>query len=116
MKNSVGANVSRPLVDATALFVADAGRLKNDGCFDNHSDRTSTSYCGDNHCINGVDFATAVKKGQKKQPIPIGSMAFGWQGRTNGKFCRFWITYNSQTDSVTVSRKHPDKTYPPDWE
>ena len=115
VKKSVGANASRPLVDATALFVANTSRINRDGCFDNHSDQTSTSYCGSDHCINGVDFAMASKK-DSKAAIPIDSMSFGWQGRTYGKFCRFWITYNSQTDAVTVSRKHPEKTYPPDWE
>ena len=115
VKKSVGAAASRPLIDASALFVVDAGKLKNDGCFDNHSDRQLTSYCGDQHCINGVDFSLAVAKGSKAS-IPLGSMAFGWQGKRYGKFCRFWITYNSQTDSVSVSRKHPKKRYPSDWE
>ena len=122
VKNSVGASASRPLVDASALFVADASRLKNggDGCFDNHGDRTSgsgksSSYCGDQRCINGVDFSLASKKDSKVR-IPIDRMAFGWQGRTNGKFCRYWITYNSQTDSVSVTRKHPGKSYPANWE
>ena len=115
VKKSVGADASRPLVDATALFVADAGKLRNDGCFDNHHDRQSSSYCGDQHCVNGVDFSRAVAKGSKAS-IPLNSMAFGWQGKRYGKFCRFWITYNSQTDSVSVSRKHPGKGYPADWE
>ena len=117
VKNSVGTSASRPLVDASALFVADSGRLKNggDGCFDVHGDRSSKAYCGDQRCINGVDFALASKKDSKVR-IPLDRMAFGWQGRANGKFCRYWITYNSQTDSVEVSRKHPDKDYPADWE
>ena len=115
VRKSVGSSASRPLVDATALFVANAGRVHGDGCFDVHSDRNSSSYCGDQRCINGVDFSLASKKGSKMY-IPLSSMAFGWQGRTYGKFCRYWITYNSQTDSVSVSRKHPDKNYPADWE
>ena len=117
VKNSVGTSASRPLVDASALFVADSGRLKNggDGCFDVHGDRSSKAYCGDQRCINGVDFSLASKKDSKVR-IPLDRMAFGWQGRTNGKFCRYWITYNSQTDSVSVSRRHPDKDYPADWE
>ena len=115
VRKSVGSSVSRPLVDATALFVANAGRVHGDGCFDVHSDRNSSAYCGDQRCINGVDFSLASKKDSKVH-IPLNSMAFGWQGRTNGKFCRYWITYNSQTDSVSVSRKHPEKTYPSDWD
>ena len=115
VRKSVGSSVSRPLVDATALFVANAGRVHGDGCFDVHNDRNSSAYCGDQRCINGVDFSLASKKDSKVR-IPIDRMAFGWQGRTNGKFCRYWITYNSQTDSVSVTRKHPGKSYPANWE
>ena len=115
VRKSVGSSASRPLVDATALFVANAGRVRGDGCFDVHGDRNSTAYCGDQRCVTGVDFALASKKDSKVH-IPLSNMAFGWQGRTNGKFCRFWITYNSQTDTVKVTRKHPEKTYPSDWE
>ena len=115
VRKSVGSSVSRPLVDASALFVANAGRVRGDGCFDNHSDRNCTSYCGDQHCVNGVDFSLASKRDSKVH-VPLNSMAFGWQGRTNGRFCRYWITYNSQTDSVSVSRRNPDRTYPNDWE
>ncbi|MBO7684152.1 MAG: type II secretion system protein [Kiritimatiellae bacterium] len=117
VKNSVGSSASRPLVDASALFVADSGRLKHggDGCFDNHGDRSSTSFCGDQRCANGVDFSLASRKDSKSH-IPVDRMAFGWQGRTNGRFCRFWITYNSQADSVSVTRKHPGKSYPASWE
>ena len=115
VRKSIGTGASRPLVDATALFVANASRVRGDGCFDVHGDRNCTAYCGDKQCINGVDFSLAANKDSKVH-ISLNNMAFGWQGRTNGKFCRFWITYNSQTDSVSVSRKHPDKTYPVDWE
>ena len=122
VKESSGDNATLSLIDASALFVADAGNLKNNrqGCFDNHhSSNCRDTYCGDAHCITGVDFATATKKNSGKKgsrTIPISSMAFGFQGKRYGKFCRFWITYNSQTDSVSVSRKHPEKTYPPDWD
>ena len=115
VRKSVGTGASRPLVDASALFVANASRVRGDGCFDVHGDKSCTAYCGDQHCINGVDFSLAANKDSKVH-VPLSNMAFGWQGRTNGKFCRFWITYNSQTDSVSVSRKHPEKSYPADWE
>ena len=115
VRKSVGTGASRPLVDASALFVANASRVRGDGCFDVHGDRSYTAYCGDQRCINGVDFSLAANKNSKVY-VPLSNMAFGWQGRTNGKFCRFWITYNSQTDSVSVSRKHPEKSYPADWE
>ena len=115
VRNSVGANASRPLVDASALFVANSSSLHGDGCFDNHSDSTLSSYCGNDKCVNGLDFSIAANKNSKTQ-IPVGQMAFGWQGRQNARFCRFWITYNALTDSVTVTRKHPEKAYPADWE
>ena len=117
VKASVGSNVSMPLVDASALFVARADNLKNshEGCYGNHSDRNkSQTYCGDKGCINGVDFARASKKGQGH--IPISSMAFGYQATKTGKFSRFWVTYNVRTDSVSVSRTRPGYAYPADWE
>lgn len=115
VRNSVGTSASRPLVDASALFVADSSRVRGDGCFDNHSDATLSSYCGRDKCINGIDFSIAANKNSKAR-IPLNQMSFGWQGRQNGKFCRFWITYNALTDSVSVTRKHPMKDYPADWE
>jgi len=117
VKDSVGKKAERYLIDTSALFVADANKLRNggNGCFDNHGDRSSTSFCGDQKCINGLDFSQASNP-KAKNHIDIGSMAFGYAGTTSGKFCRFWITYNSQTDTVSVSRKHPDKTYPESWE
>ena len=114
---SVGENASRPLIDVAALFVADKGRVRGDGCFDNHSDKTSgsgkkSSYCGDQHCISGIGYMEAVRRGKPGR----GNMVFGWQGVQNGKFCRFWVTYNAMTDSVKVSRSHPQRSYPSDWE
>lgn len=116
VKASVGANASMPVVDASALFVANASKLKNnkDGCYDNHSDRSLKTFCGNQKCINGVDFSVATKKGSGH--IPISNMAFGYQATRSGKFSRFWITYNVRTDSVTVSRNRPGYEYPEDWE
>lgn len=93
------------LVDASALFVANSSRLGNGGwgCNDNHSDRTSSGYCGNQNCVAGVDFTEAVKRGGKNR-IPFAQMAFGYQGRVNGRFRRFRIIYNSKTDSVEVSK------------
>lgn len=106
---SVGANASMRLLDATGLFVADAGALKNGGkgCYDNHGDNSNAkTYCGQQNCISGRDFSTAVKKG--KQHLSISDMAFGYQGKEYGKFRRYWISYNGRTDSVTVSETDPD--------
>lgn len=99
VENSVGANATRPLIDASALFVAKASLVKGDGCNDNHDDKNKTSYCGDKRCVNGVDFTEALKSG-----MSVSEMAFGWQGREYGKFRRFWITYNAKTDTVKVSK------------
>lgn len=91
------------LVDSSALFVANASNLRNShkGCFDNHADRNKSNYCGDQKCIGGCDFALAANRNSKHY-INFSNMAFGYAGAENGKFCRFWITYNSKTDSVTV--------------
>ena len=102
VKKSVGANATRPLIDASALFVAETTKLGNsgDGCYDQHADKNATYYCT-GKCVSGVDFATASVKSSKKK-IPIDNMSFGFQGKEFGKFCRFWIVYNGRTDSVTV--------------
>ena len=94
------------LVDATALFVARSSQLGNGGkgCFDNHANRKNTAtFCGDQKCINGVDFTTAIARSGAKH-IRFNDMAFGYQGTEAGKFCRFWVKYNGKTDSVTVSK------------
>ena len=93
------------LVDASALFVADAGKLKNGGkgCFDHHGDRREDNYCGNQGCVNGLDFTLAANRNGKGY-INFSSMAFGYPGTTYGKFCRFWVRYNSKTDSVTVTK------------
>lgn len=99
------------LVDASALFVANSSRLGNngEGCYDNHANRRNTkTFCGDQKCIMGMDFLLAVNRNGKDY-IPFSNMAFGYQGTEEGKFRRFWITYNGKTDSVTVSKENPNK-------
>lgn len=117
VKKSVGSGATMHLVDAHALFVAKSGSLKKngEGCYDNHDDKTYDSYCGDQHCVNGQDFATATRA-EAKSRLSVGDMSFGYQGTRAGKFCRFWITYNGRTDSVSVSRQNSGREYPGDWE
>lgn len=94
------------LVDAMALFVADSTRIGNSGrgCYDNHDNKkNSSTYCGDQKCIYGVDFSVAVARSGRDH-LRFSQMAFGYQGTEEGRFRRFWITYNGQTDSVTVSK------------
>lgn len=119
VKSSTGSGATMGLLDASGLFVADSGKIRNggDGCYDNHSVSRKKTFCGNQGCVNGTDFSRAIKKGAGH--ISLSKMAFGYQGTENGKFCRFWITYNGRTDSVTVSRKNPklekDWEYPENW-
>jgi prepilin-type N-terminal cleavage/methylation domain-containing protein len=100
-----GSGIRSMLVDASALFVADANKIKNSGrgCMDNHKDQSESGYCGNQNCIRGIDFSEAVKK-DSKYKIPFAQMAFGYPGKVNGRFRRFWIKYNSRTDSCTVTK------------
>ncbi len=94
-----------PLIDATALFVANRSKVGNSGkgCRDNHKNRRLDSFCGDQHCVSGVDFTRAVAKSGRDH-IQFAQMAFGYPGPEEGRFCRYSITYHPQTDSVTVSK------------
>lgn len=94
-----------PLVDATALFVANKNKIGNSGkgCRDNHKNRRLSTYCGDQRCIYGVDFTRAVARSGRDH-IQFAQMAFGYPGPEEGRFCRYFITYHAQTDSVSVSK------------
>ena len=98
-----GSGPRSQLIDASALFVANAGRLGNGGkgCFDNHADRRAGNFCGDKRCVNGIDFTLAANRNGKGY-VNFSSMAFGYAGPENGKFCRFWIEYNTKSDAVSV--------------
>ena len=92
------------LLDATGLYVCEANRCGNgnNGCYGNHDDPSmSATYCKGKGCRPGLDFAEAVKKGGKRH-IPISNMAFGFPDSKTGMFHRFWVKYNTRTDSVTV--------------
>lgn len=64
---------------------------------------------------NGLDYRTWIqrmkasnKTGKNKLPAGMqneSSITFGYAGTENGKFYRFKITYNANTDSVTVSTR-----------
>lgn len=100
------------LIDAMGLFVARKSAVSSansgKGCYDNHKNKKNhKTYCGGRGCCAGVDFATAIAKSGKNH-IRFDDMCFGYQGPEEGKFCRFWITYNGQTDSASVSRRGPD--------
>lgn len=91
------------LLDATGLYVCEASRCgnANKGCFDSHKNPNAANYCKGKGCRLGVEFGEAVKKNAKRH-IPLSDMAFGYPGPKEGMFCRFHLTYNTRTDSVTV--------------
>lgn len=98
------------LIDASALFVCNAKKLGNDGrgCYDNHgNEKDRATYCAGRNCISGVDFSVATVRGSKNK-IKFNDMAFGYPGAEEGRFCRFWITYNARTDTVSVSKRGPN--------
>ncbi len=82
VKECVNSSSGTPMMDVTGLIVAPKS---SNGSW-------------------GIEFREAVKK-QKRHggTIKISEMAFGYLS-SNGKFSRFKITYNADSDHVTVSR------------
>jgi len=76
------------LIDTSILFVC----LKKNaqGCDDVHK------HC---NCPSAMEFTKALA--MKKD---VNGLAFGYPGVNKGKFRRFSISYNTQTDSISVSR------------
>ena len=113
-------NKANPLIDVSALYVCRNSSAK--GCNDLHGDKrqhrdldeefhpcgscTKVHFCGDQNCIGGLDFAKARADG-----VSIKSMAFGYPGKYHGKFRRYYIRYNTQTDAVTVGTRYTDCDY-----
>lgn len=109
---------ANPLIDASALYVC--RRADVDGCNDLHDDSrphneldenaqggcTKVHFCGNLKCAGGMDFNDARARG-----VSISSMAFGYPGKYNGKFRRYFIRYNTQTDTVTVGTRYTDCKY-----
>ncbi len=107
---------ANPLIDTSALYVSRKADAK--GCNDLHEDNrphneidanTSCSkvhFCGNLNCVGGMDFTEARARG-----VSIGSMAFGYPGKRYGKFRRYYIRYNTQTDTVTVGIRYTECTY-----
>lgn len=94
-------------VDAMGLFVAKSSRVSGNngwGCNDNHGNRKASNYCGDQNCVRGVDFSVAVAKDSGSQHISLSEMAFGYAGTVENRFCRYKVTYNGKTDTVTVGK------------
>ncbi len=105
-------NKANPFIDVSALYVCRNSSVK--GCNDLHDENcphkdqsanaksgcSKVHYCGNLNCASGMDFNDARAKG-----VSISSMAFGYPGKKFGKFRRFYIRYNTQTDTVTVGTR-----------
>lgn len=78
---------SNPLIDVSALFVAESGG-------------------GGNGVKYGSDFMDAVRPKRKRdgKRIPVSKMAFGYPNPSDGSFKRFHVEYNFLTDSIEVKR------------
>ena len=70
------------LIDASALFVCDAGSANSAKA-------------------HGYEFTEVTGSGAK-QRIALSQMAFGFQDPGTGRFRRFYLTYNCRTDAVKV--------------
>lgn len=109
---------ANPLIDVSALYVCRNSSVK--GCNDLHDSRVAHNeqdenangscskvhYCGDQNCPGGMDFTEARARG-----VGISSMAFGYPGKRFGKFRRYYIRYNTQTDTVTVGTRYTECKY-----
>lgn len=82
VKESVNSSAANPMMDVTGLIVSPKG---GNGSW-------------------GVEFREAIKKQHKHGgTIKLSNMAFGYLSQ-GGKFSRFKITYNADSDHVTVSQ------------
>ncbi len=111
---------ANPLIDASALYVCRNSSVI--GCNDLHGDNrphkdldeefhpnascSKSHFCGNLNCQGGLDFPKARASG-----VGISSMAFGYPGKYHGKFRRYYIRYNTQTDTVTVGTRYTECSY-----
>lgn len=79
------------LIDASALLVADSGKLGTSG----------------QKRVTALEFPKAANRNSKHH-IPFSGMAFGYQDVDTGAFCRYWVTYDTKTDSVSVLLQEPN--------
>lgn len=87
-----GKGLKSMMIDASALYVADKSTLKTP---------VEKRYCQQRHCGRGIDFSEVTKKSSKSR-LSIGQMAFGYQCKEHGLFCRFKIRYDVKSDAVKV--------------
>ncbi len=101
VKMSVEDSGGSQLVEPSVLVVARKGAK---ACNDNHTDKSKSDYCGNRNCSYGMDFDTAYRGGDHNQPMGIDEMCFGYAGKEEGRFRRFTIVYNYDTDKVSVKK------------
>lgn len=83
-KVSVGSRKASPVMDFNGVVVAT---------------RTAASKAGG----RGQNFSEAIKKNKKHgSTIKLGDMVFGYQERESGRFRRYIVQYNADSDSVRV--------------
>ena len=108
---------ANPLIDVSALYVCRNSSVK--GCNDLHGDNRPhneldehpASGCSKKHacvgqCLQGMDFTEA-----RARNLSTSSLAFGYPGKRYGKFRRYYIRYNTQTDSVMVGTRYTECKY-----
>lgn len=109
---------ANPLIDVSALYVCRSSGVE--GCNDLHEENvphcdqnenahsscSKQHYCGKKGCASGMDFTQARAGG-----VSVSSMAFGYPGKRYGKFRRYYIRYNTQTDTVTVGTRYTECDY-----
>lgn len=75
---------TNPLIDPNGLFVAPSGVQDGKGY--------------------GRSYHDAIKGDERRSPVRVAQMVFGYQGKITGKFHRFSIVYNGQADVASVSK------------
>lgn len=73
------------MLDVSGLFVARASRVSSNS-----------------KNVDGMDFRAAMAKTSKRGKLQVSELAFGYATKATGKFKRFIIKYNFETDACTV--------------
>lgn len=79
------------LIDASSLLVANKSKLGSAG----------------EKRIPAVEFTVAANR-NSEHCINFNNMAFGFQDPDTGHFKRYWVTYDTKTDSVQVLQEKPE--------
>lgn len=88
-----------PMLDVTGLMVARASSVS-------YSEKSNTQ---------GIDFNLAIVNSKHRKKISRKEMAFGYTTRDTGKFRRYVIKYNFETDNATVLTQNEGSDSPNDF-